>query len=190
MKDVDKARFLDTPISKAGLFSNAVEGFAQQFSVAQKQTEVIEHILPWRDAPSATVTPGNRPLSARRRGSPPASSRATPPRAKSTSRPACRTSCRSAEGRVENLMFHFISVAAGPCASGTHFLKERAISFSSGFSGPRADSVRCLLILTHDPSCQRSKESAVWGCSASPRTSSQFKCLKACTHNLPIQDQF
>ncbi len=94
------------------------------------------------------------------------------------------------EGRVENLMFHFISVAAGPRASGTHFLKERAISFSSGFSGPRADSVRCLLILTHDPSCQRSKESAVWGCSASPRTSSQFKCLKACTHNLPIQDQF
>ncbi len=35
-------------------------------------------------------------------------------------------------------MFCFI-----PRASGTHFLKERAISFSSGFSGPWDDSVRC-----------------------------------------------
>ncbi len=33
MKDVDKARFLDAPISQAGLFGNIVEGFAQQFSV-------------------------------------------------------------------------------------------------------------------------------------------------------------
>ncbi len=30
MKDVDKARFLDTPISQGGLFSDTVEGFAQQ----------------------------------------------------------------------------------------------------------------------------------------------------------------
>ncbi len=33
MKDVDKARFLDAPISQAGLFGDTVEGFAQQFSV-------------------------------------------------------------------------------------------------------------------------------------------------------------
>ncbi len=46
MKDVDKARFLDAPISQAGLFGDTVEGFAQQFSAVQKQTEAIQHILP------------------------------------------------------------------------------------------------------------------------------------------------
>ncbi len=34
MKDVEKARFLDAPISQAGLFGDTVEGFAQQFSDA------------------------------------------------------------------------------------------------------------------------------------------------------------
>ncbi len=78
IKDVDKARFLDAPISQAGLFGVTVEGFAQQFSAVQQQTEAIQHILP-RDAPSTTA-PGARPQSARRRGRPPASSRAAPPR--------------------------------------------------------------------------------------------------------------
>ncbi len=75
MKEVDKAHFLDAPISQAGLFGDTVEGFAQQFSAVQQQTEAIQHILPWRDAPS-TAAPGARPQSARRRGRPPASSRA------------------------------------------------------------------------------------------------------------------
>ncbi len=86
MKDVDKARFLDAPISQGGLFSDTVEGFAQQFSAVQQQTEAIQHILPRRDAPS-TAAPGARPQSARRRGRPPASSRAAPPQAESTHRP-------------------------------------------------------------------------------------------------------
>ncbi len=38
MRDVDKARFLDAPISQAGLFGDTVEGFAQQFSAVQQQT--------------------------------------------------------------------------------------------------------------------------------------------------------
>ncbi len=40
--------------------------------------------------------------------------------------------------RAKRRIFCFICFcsAAGPRASGTHFLKERAISFSSGFSGP------------------------------------------------------
>ncbi len=84
MKDVDKARFLDAPISQAGLFGDTVEGFAQQFSAVQQQTEAIQHIL--HDAPT-TAAPGTRPQSARRRGRPPASSRAAPPQAESTSRP-------------------------------------------------------------------------------------------------------
>ncbi len=72
MKDVNKARFLDAPISQAGLFGDTIEGFAQQFSAVQQQTEAIQHI---RDALS-TAAPGTRPQSARHRGRPPASSRA------------------------------------------------------------------------------------------------------------------
>ncbi len=93
MKDVDKARFLDAPISEAGLFGDTVKGFAQQFSAVQQQTEAIQHILPRRDAPS-TAASGARPQSAHRRGHPPASSRATPPQAESTPRSARRTSRR------------------------------------------------------------------------------------------------
>ncbi len=93
MKDVDKARFLDAPISQAGLFGDTVEGFAQQFSTVQQQTEAIQHILPRRDAPS-TAAPGARPQSARRRGRPPVSSRAAPPQAESTHRPVRRASRR------------------------------------------------------------------------------------------------
>ncbi|KAL0165464.1 hypothetical protein M9458_037308, partial [Cirrhinus mrigala] len=39
MSDTDKVRFLDTPISQAGLFGDT-------FSAVQKQTEAIKHILP------------------------------------------------------------------------------------------------------------------------------------------------
>ncbi len=95
MKDVDKARFFDAPISQGGLFGDTVEGFAQQFSAVQQQTEAIQHILPRRVAPS-TAAPGARPQSARRRGRPPASSRAAPPQAESTHRPVRRASRRRA----------------------------------------------------------------------------------------------
>ncbi len=46
MKDIDKARFFDAPISQAGLFGDTVEGFAQQFSAIQQQTEAIQHTCP------------------------------------------------------------------------------------------------------------------------------------------------
>ncbi len=196
-----------------------VEGFAQQFSAVQQQTKAIQHILSRRDAPS-TAAPGARPQSARRRGRPPVSSRAAPPQAESTPRPARRASRRSAvppasqpgpkssrkstkrpwrgqpgdvgvcsfPGDGENsaapspgggpwgessVSFCFCSTA-GPRASGTHFLKERAISFSSGFSGPWDDSVRrpasSLSPTTHFASSQ---ESTVQGWYSSPRTSGQ-----------------
>ncbi len=86
MRDVDKARFLDAPISQAGLFGDTIEGFAQQFSAVQQQTEAIQHILPRRDAPS-TAAPGARPQSARRRGCPAVSARAALPQAESAPRP-------------------------------------------------------------------------------------------------------
>ncbi len=46
MREPDKVRFLNIPVCHAGLFGDAVKNFAQHFSVAQKQTEAIEPILP------------------------------------------------------------------------------------------------------------------------------------------------
>ncbi|KAL1268934.1 hypothetical protein QQF64_031223, partial [Cirrhinus molitorella] len=78
MKDTDKVRFLNAPISQTGLFGDAVENFAQQFSAAQKQSEAIKHILPRRAAAASTRPPAAAPQSARRRGRPPASASAPP----------------------------------------------------------------------------------------------------------------
>ncbi|KAL1249557.1 hypothetical protein QQF64_030355 [Cirrhinus molitorella] len=97
MADVDKARFLDAPVSQAGLFGDTVEDFAQQFSAVQKQSEAISHILPRR---SATKPPGARPQAARRRGRPPAAAAPAPPPAPpaepKTSQPGRRASRRKA----------------------------------------------------------------------------------------------
>ncbi len=54
MRDDDKVWFLNAPVSQTGLFGDAVESFAQQFLAAQKQTEVIRHILPRRAAAAST----------------------------------------------------------------------------------------------------------------------------------------
>ncbi len=75
MRDVDKVRLLDVPVSQAGLFGDAVEDCAQQSSAAQKQTEAIQHILPRCDPPPTTIPSWAVPQSARHRGCPPASSR-------------------------------------------------------------------------------------------------------------------
>ncbi len=80
MREADKHRFLDSPISQAGLFGEAVEDFAQQFSAAQKQTEAFRHILPRRSAAVSTPPPAAAPPSARRRGRPPAASTSAPAR--------------------------------------------------------------------------------------------------------------
>ncbi len=78
------------------------------------------------------------------------------------------------EGREENLLFHFVSVPPLVQGNRTHLFKERAISFSSGFSGPWDDSVRrpasSLSPTTHFASSQ---ESTVRGRHSSPRTSGQ-----------------
>ncbi len=87
MREADKHRFLDSPISQAGLFGEAVEDFAQQFSAAQKQTEAFRHILPRRSAAVSTPPPAAAPPSARRRGRPPAASTS----ARSATTAACTT---------------------------------------------------------------------------------------------------
>ncbi|CAM4640296.1 unnamed protein product [Leuciscus chuanchicus] len=78
MRETDKLRFLNSPVSQTGLFGDAVENFAQQFSAVQKQTEAIRHILPRRPAAAPTPPPA-APQSARRRGRPPASAPAPAP---------------------------------------------------------------------------------------------------------------
>ncbi len=80
MRESVKHRFLDSPISQAGLFGEAVEDFAQQFSAAQKQTEAFRHILPRRSAAVSTPPPAAAPPSARRQGRPPAASTSAPAR--------------------------------------------------------------------------------------------------------------
>ncbi len=80
MRESDKHRFLDSPISQAGLFGEVVEDFAQQFSAAQKQTEAFRHILPRRSAAVSTPPPAAAPPSARRRGCPRAASTSAPAR--------------------------------------------------------------------------------------------------------------
>ncbi len=80
MRESDKHPFLDSPISQAGLFGEAVEDFAQQFSAAQKQTEAFRHILPRRSAAVSTPPPAAAPPSARRRGHPTAASTSAPAR--------------------------------------------------------------------------------------------------------------
>ncbi len=78
MRDTDKVRFLNSPVSQTGLFGDTVEKFAQQFSAVQKQSEAISHFLPRRSAVASTL-PLAVPQPARRRGRPLATAPAPAP---------------------------------------------------------------------------------------------------------------
>ncbi len=65
MKEQEKVQFLNAPMSQAGLFGDAVESFAQQFSAVQKQTEAIKHIMRQRKPAASTLAAATQP--ARRR---------------------------------------------------------------------------------------------------------------------------
>ncbi len=69
MKEQEKVQFQNTPVSQTGLFGDAVENCALQFSAAQKQTEAIKHIMcqrkPAASTPAATLQPAHH------RGCPP-----------------------------------------------------------------------------------------------------------------------
>ncbi len=95
MKDIDKARFLEAPISQAGLFGDTVEGFAQQFSAVQQQTEVIQHTCPGvMHHPPLPPGPGlSLPITVGALLRPP---ELRPPQAESILRPARRASRRRA----------------------------------------------------------------------------------------------
>ncbi len=68
MKEQEKVQFLNAPVSQTGLFGDAVESFAQQFSAAQRQTETFKHIM--RRRKPAASTPAAAPQLARHRGRP------------------------------------------------------------------------------------------------------------------------
>lgn len=46
MRETNKHKVLNSPISQAGHFGDTFENFAQQFSAVKKQTEAIKQILP------------------------------------------------------------------------------------------------------------------------------------------------
>lgn len=84
MKDADKTRLLNAPVSQTGLFGETVEEFAQQFSAAKKQTEAIAQIMPRRKRP-APAPSTSAPQPAPRRGRP-AAAASVPPRGSSKKR--------------------------------------------------------------------------------------------------------
>ncbi len=89
MKEQEKVQFLNAPVSQTGLFGDALESFAQQFSAAQKQTEAIKHIM--RRRKPAASTPAAAPQPARRRGRP---SAAAPAPAQPSTRQRRGAGCR------------------------------------------------------------------------------------------------
>ncbi len=147
MRDTDKVRFLNSPVSQTGLFGDVVENFAQQFSAVQKQSEAISHILPRRSAVASTLPPA-APQPARRRGRPPATAPAPAPqqqpppkRRRGASRKLLKSDCSSGDGDCtvpspgggpggKSFVFSFCS-AAGPAASGTQIFNKRAVSVIS-----------------------------------------------------------
>ncbi len=77
--------------------------------------------------------------------------------------------------RAGRRIFRFCS-AAGPRASGTHFLKKEQFPFPPGFSGPWHDSVqRPASSLSPTNHFASSQESTVRGWHSSPRTSGQSR---------------
>ncbi len=88
MWESNKHRFLDSPISQAGLFD-----FAHQFS------EAFRHILPRRSAAVSTLPPAAAPPSAHRRGRPPAASTSAPARPQQHPSQQRRSRGKTGEGR-------------------------------------------------------------------------------------------
>ncbi len=139
MKDVDKARFLDAPISQAGLFGDTVEGFAQLFSAVQQQTRrsitscpgVMRHPpLPPGQGLSLPVDGG---LPSHQAPSRPGSQQSDPDGGNpemlefALSQETARTAplLPPVEGREENPVFHFVSVPPT-------FSKKEQFSFPLG----------------------------------------------------------
>lgn len=72
-KEADKDPFLDTPISPAGLFRPAVEGFAERFTVLQKSSQAMKHLLAKRpDSRSSFTRPKPTPTQQPVKATPPA----------------------------------------------------------------------------------------------------------------------
>ncbi len=80
MREADKHRFLDSLISQAGLFGEAVEDFAQQFSAARSRRRRFVTSCPRQSAAVSTLPLAAAPPSAHRQECPPAASTSAPAR--------------------------------------------------------------------------------------------------------------
>ncbi|KAL0161559.1 hypothetical protein M9458_045284, partial [Cirrhinus mrigala] len=150
MRDAEKARFLDAPISQTGLFGETVEEFAQQFSTVKQQTEAIKHILPRRAASAGPAQPTQQPPPVPRRGRPPTRMAQAPQPAGPAARSAQRSSTRRKvapparpqatknphgqprEGGSSNLSGSTLDEGTSAGFGFHHKVNERAISFFSG----------------------------------------------------------
>ncbi len=145
MRETDKHRFIDSPISQAGLFGEVVEDFAQQFSTTQKQTEAFQHILPQRSSAVSTQPPAAAPPSACHPGHPLAASTSAP--VQRQQQPSQRLQCGAGRRSSWILLFRrwlphhsFPQRRAGRRIFCFLFvllhrdqnLKKEAVSFSSG----------------------------------------------------------
>ncbi len=132
MKEADKVRFLNAPVSQTDLFGGAVENFAQQFSAAQKQTEAIRYILSRRAAAASTRPPTAVPRSTRRRGRPPAAAPAPAQQPPAKQSPALRA--------VPVAPCLHESSGGSPCSpertGRAHSQLPRRLAYTSSVAGP------------------------------------------------------
>ncbi len=202
MREADKARFLNAPVSQTGLFGDAVENLAQQFSAAQKQTEAIRRILPRCAAAASTRPLVVVPLSTHRRGRPPAAAAAQHSSLQQSSKgqPPFQTwprdggTCSSGDGERttpspgggpggESFVSFFS--ATGLTVSGTQNLDKRAVSSISGSPMGTGGCGRASL-KSHSPSSLASEQ--LWAV----REGDQSLCQntgKCDTHADPASDR-
>ncbi len=89
-RDADKVWFLKVPVPQIGLFGDTVENMAQQFSAAQEQTEVVQHVLTQQRVAAFTGPLAATPQPACCRGQPLASAPAPAPHLEQPPAKQCR----------------------------------------------------------------------------------------------------
>ncbi|XP_077058206.1 uncharacterized protein LOC143710852 [Siphateles boraxobius] len=55
IKDAERTKFLDAPVSSTGLFGPAVKGFSERYTEAQKASQAMRHFLPKRSSSASSA---------------------------------------------------------------------------------------------------------------------------------------
>ncbi|XP_073766548.1 uncharacterized protein [Danio rerio] len=103
MRDVDKVRFLDSPISQAGLFGDTVGEFTQEFKAVKEQSDAMGNVIYRRGRkPAPPAEPSTSAVP--RRGRPPTSAAPPPPAppAKRARRSPRKQAAPPAQGAVKS----------------------------------------------------------------------------------------